>query len=141
MFTIRQGQMDAFESNARARFITQIADDLKDEMTDHRRHVPDEVVREEVEKMVVIAEGFGLKAFDNITMFLNVASDIGHDFYDVFDAAHDVLSSTILDEDFKSIWLAQWYAAMLTPEGGWPEEDDEEKSADADGGELAESHT
>ncbi|MBC8153828.1 MAG: hypothetical protein H7Z72_13045 [Bacteroidetes bacterium] len=122
MFTIQQGQMDAFDTNARARFLDEAAIVLKAEHTDHRSTVPDPVVRREVEKIAVIAESFGIRSLDNIALFLNVANDIGWDFYDVFDPPHEVLNSKELDEDTKSIWLAQWYISMLTPEGGWESE-------------------
>ncbi len=122
MFIIQQGQMDAFDANARTRFLDEVVVALKAEMTDHRKDVPNAVVRQEVEKIAVVAESFGIRSLDNIGLFIKVASDIGRDFYDVFDAAHDVLYSPELDEDTKSIWLAKWYVSMLTPEGGWESE-------------------
>ncbi len=118
MFIVRQGQLNAFDATARTRFLDEVAVALKAEMTDHRREVPDAVVRQEVEKIAVMAESFGLRSLDNIGLFINVASDVGWDFYDVFDPAHDVLNSRELDEDTKSIWLAKWYVSMLTPEDG-----------------------
>lgn len=123
MFTIQQGQMDAFDANARSRFLDAMATHLKEGNGGRRGRVPYDIVRREVEKMAVIAESFGIRSLDNIELFLNVANDVGWDFYDVFDPAHEVLNSQLLDEDTKSIWLAQWYIGMLTPEGGFKDDE------------------
>ena len=107
MFTIRNEQMNAFEADARAKYLDELVGILKEGSGNY--DVPDAEMRQEIEAQAVRAESFGLRKLENVGLYIVIASDIGHDFWDVFTAPYEVLTSTQLDEDTKAMWLDNWH--------------------------------
>ena len=119
MLIIRSNQSDTFDANARARFLDEVTGilhqarvDLGDEEA-IAQIGPTTADRQDVELLAQKAESFGLRGHDSIGIFLQVAFFIGHDFYDVFRPASEVLRSAVLDEATKRTWLQKWYTSLL----------------------------
>ena len=133
MFTIRNEQFDAFDRQGRSGFLDALVPILKEGNDNY--DIPDAEVRQEIEALAVQAESFGLRELENIGLFIVVANDIGHDFWDVFTAPYEILTSTTLDEETKATWLDKWHDSLTAPKA------DDDNEADEDDPQLTDEPT
>lgn len=106
--------MIAFEVEARSKFLDEMVKILRASSDTPRQNVLDATVRQEIETLAKQAESFGLQSLESIGIFLQVANDIGWDFYQVSTAAREVLGSRELDEDTKRAWLEKWHRGIMS---------------------------
>ena len=110
-FVISNGQIGAFQEDARTRYVRSLVKFLQDEVPGAAGDGK-EYLFEFTWSMINKAEGYGLKTQRDVAVYVTAAYLLGQDFEDHFHVAKQVLTSSLPGPD-KANWLQNASVALI----------------------------